>query len=64
MSKMNFSNKYKVLRVLDNKYSIVMSENDIRKSIRLLFRTQVSYYHIYNLRPVFGKMFTNLGVII
>ena len=55
MSKMNFSNKYKVLRVLDNKYSIVMSENDIRKSIRLLFRTQVSYLNINNLKLVFGR---------
>ena len=30
-----------------------MSENNIRISIRLLFRTQFSYLNIYNLRPVF-----------
>ena len=29
MSKINVSNNYKVFRVLDNKYSIVMSEYDI-----------------------------------
>ena len=54
MSNMNLSNKYRVFRVLDNKYSI-MSENDIRKTIWLLFRTQVSYLNIYNLRPLFWR---------
>ena len=29
MSKINLSNNYKVFRVVDNKYSIVMNENDI-----------------------------------
>ena len=29
MSIINLSNKYKVFRVVDNKYSIVMNENEI-----------------------------------
>ena len=31
MSKMNVSNNYTVFRVMDNKYSIVMSERDIKE---------------------------------
>ena len=31
MSKMNISNNYKVFQVLDNKFSIVMNELDIKK---------------------------------
>ena len=42
---------------MDNEYSIVMSESDIRKSIRLLFRTRVSYLNINNLKPVFFRFF-------
>ena len=53
MSKMNISNNYKVFRILDNKNSIVMDELDIKKSMGLLFRTQVSYLNINNLKTGF-----------
>ena len=53
MTKLNLSNNCKVFRVLDNKNSIIMNELEIKRSLQLLFRTQVSYLNINNLKPVF-----------
>ena len=53
MTTLNVSNNCKVFRVLDNKNSIVMNELDIKKSMRLLFRTQVSYLNINKLKTGF-----------
>ena len=53
MTKLNLSNNCKVFRALDNKKSIVMNELEIKISLRLLFRTQVSYLNINKLKPGF-----------
>ena len=55
ITNMNLLNKCKAFRVLDNTFSVVMSEKEIRKSIGLLFRIQVSYVNINSLKPVFWK---------
>ena len=34
-----------------------MSEKEIKQSIRMKFKTQVSYANINNLKPPFWKMF-------
>ena len=53
ITKMNVSNSCKVFRVLDDNKSIVMNELDIRKSLRLLFKFQVSYLNVNNLKTGF-----------
>ena len=53
ITKMNLSNNCKVFRVLDDNKAIVMNELDIRKSLRLLFKFQVSYLNINNLKTGF-----------
>ena len=53
ITKINLSNNYKVIRVLDDNNSIVMNKLDIRKSLRLLCKTQVSYLNINNLKTGF-----------
>ena len=55
ISKVNSTKNYKVFRVLNNKYSIVVSENDIKKIIWLLFRTQVTYLNINILKHGFWR---------
>ena len=53
ITKMNLSKTCKVFRVINNIFSIIMSEKEIRQSIRIQFKAQVNYKNINNLKPAF-----------
>ena len=54
----------KVIRIVDNNYSILMSDQEIRNSVQMRFKNHVSYKNIKISMLVFGKMFMIHGVII
>ena len=45
----------KVIRVVDNNYSIYMSDQEIRNSVQMRFKNHVSYKIIKNLNVSFWK---------
>ena len=53
MTSLNVSKKCKVIRVIDAILSIFTSEEEIRTSIRILFKDYVSNKNIKNLKPAF-----------
>ena len=50
-----FSKRCKVNRVIDTRLSVIMSETEIRKIIRMLLKGHVSYENINNLKLAFLK---------
>ena len=57
ITKNKLSKTCKIFRVTNKNVSIIMSEK--RQSIRMQFKTQVSYANINNLKPAFWKIFSN-----
>ena len=45
----------KVIRIVDNNYSISMSDQEIRNSVQMRFKNHVSYKNIKNINVSFWK---------
>ena len=55
MISLNLSKRFKILRVIDTGLSVFMSEEEIRTSIRILFKYHVSYDNIKDLKAIFWR---------
>ena len=55
MISLNLSTRCKVIRGIDTMLSIFMSEEEIRTSIRMLFKYHVSYDNIKDLKAIFWR---------
>ena len=55
ITSLNLSKICKIIRVIDTRLSIVMSQEEIRTSVRMLFQNHVSYDNIKNLNANFWR---------